>query len=360
MRFHAFADVVEHAQAQNVPLSCLFELTHRCNLDCKHCYLDLAHPPEEMPAAECMDVIDQLAEAGTFFLTLTGGELFLRRDAIEIARHARSRGMALRLFTNATRIDRALAGEIARLAPMAVEVSLYAAHGEVHQAVTQRRWSLRRTLRGVALLRRLGVTVGLKAPLLNLSVGEMDAVIAAGDRLGCRVTFDPTVDARRDGELAPTELRVPVERLAEALRHPRLNALKAGLSAPLDPSQAPCAIGRRTTRISPNGDVFPCPSYPAPAGNLRRERFADIWSRAPLLERLRSLTFADVHGDCRGCSQSGYCNRCMAQALNVHGDELGPDREACRLAEAKEIAMGTEPRHPGRFREVRHRLRVIA
>src|SRR5262249_3591005 len=266
-----------------------------------------------------------LAEAGTFFLTLTGGELFLRRDAIEIAAHARRRGMALRLFTNATRIDRPLAQKIARLRPMAVEVSLYAAHGEVHQAVTRRRGSLRRTLRGVTLLRRLGVTVGLKAPMLHLSVSEMDAVMRVGDRLGCRVTFDPMVDARRDGQLGPTELRVPTERLVQALGHPRLRALAGGLGAPPDPDQGPCAIGRRTTRVAPNGDVFPCPSYPQPAGNLRQQRFRDIWAAAPVLERLRSLRFSDVHGDCAGCSQSGYCNRCMAQALVEHGDDLGPD-----------------------------------
>jgi radical SAM protein with 4Fe4S-binding SPASM domain len=354
------AEMFVRAEAANVPLSALFEITGRCNLDCKHCYLDIAHPPEEMTTAECKNVIDQLADAGTFFLTLTGGEMFLRKDALEIAEHARGRGMALRIFTNATRIDRELAREIARIRPMAVEVSLYAAHGEIHQAVTQRRWSLRRTLRGVALLRKLGVTVGLKAPLMHLSVGEVDAVIALADRLGCRVKFDPVVDARRDGVLAPTELRVPTEELARVLAHPRLNALAGGLPEPIDPRQSPCMIARGAARIAPNGDVFPCPSYPVAAGNVRRQKFADIWARAPLLEHLRELTFKDVHGDCKDCSQSGYCNRCMAQALIEQGDEMGPDREACRLAEAKEIATGVPLRNPGRHKSVRHRLRVVS
>jgi radical SAM protein with 4Fe4S-binding SPASM domain len=359
-RFGSFADVVEHAHQASVPLSALAELTGRCNLDCRHCYLDLVHPPEEMTTAQWRDAIDQLAQAGTFFLTLTGGEIFLRRDALEIAEHARRRGMALRLFTNATRIDRALARDIARIRPMAVEVSLYAAHGEVHQAVTQRRGSLRRTLRGVALLRRQGVTVGLKAPLLALAASEIDQVMAVGDRLGCKVTFDPTVNPRRDGDRTPLEVRPELDQLTEMLRHPRLGALRSGLHPPISSDQSPCAIGRRTTRISPNGDVFPCPSYPVAAGNLRRQPFRDIWARGELLEHLRGLTFADLDPECTDCSQSGYCNRCLAQALTEHGNELGPDREACRLAEAKERALGVPPRRPGSWqRGAGGRVRLV-
>src|SRR6185369_13526326 len=100
-----------------------------CNLDCDHCYLDITHPPDEMSTAEALHVIDELARSGTLFLVLTGGEIFLRKDTLEIAAHARKRGLAVRLLTNATRIDRELAAAIARVKPMAVEISIYGSHG---------------------------------------------------------------------------------------------------------------------------------------------------------------------------------------------------------------------------------------
>src|SRR6478735_2820847 len=87
-----FARLTGRAEAVSAPLSALFELTGRCNLDCSHCYLDIAHPPEELSTAEAIAVVDQLADVGTMFLMLTGGELFLRPDALVIAAHARSRG----------------------------------------------------------------------------------------------------------------------------------------------------------------------------------------------------------------------------------------------------------------------------
>src|SRR5438067_1698897 len=99
------------------PFRVLIELTHRCNLRCQHCYLDLLHPPEELSASEWKRVIDDMAASGTMFVTFSGGELFLRRDWLEIARHARARGLAVRLFTSGTRLTRADADAIAELRP---------------------------------------------------------------------------------------------------------------------------------------------------------------------------------------------------------------------------------------------------
>jgi radical SAM protein with 4Fe4S-binding SPASM domain len=344
--------LVARAQARRIPLSALFELTGRCNLDCGHCYLDLAHPPREMTTEQACHVVDQLASAGTLFLTLTGGEIFLRKDALAIALHARRRGLAVRLFTNATRITRELATEIARIKPVAVEVSLYGSHGAAHEAVTQRRRTLRKTLRGVMLLRRAGVNVGLKAPLLSTVVEEMDLLFRLADRIGAAMAFDPFVHARRDGNESPLALRSHTALLAKAMQHPRLG-LAAELPRPPRPDEAPCAIATRTTRISPSGDVYPCATYPTPIGNVLERPFAELWSGGALLDRLRGIRWGELHGDCAGCGQAGYCGRCTAVALLEHGDELGPAREACRVADAKELARGGSPRARSRSGPVR-------
>jgi radical SAM protein with 4Fe4S-binding SPASM domain len=351
--------LADRAQAARAPLSALFELTGRCNLDCGHCYLDIAHPPDELDTDECKRVIDQLADAGTLFLTLTGGELFLRKDALEIAAHARRRGLALRLFTNATRITRELASEIARLRPMAVEVSVYGTHASAHDAVARRSGTLRRTLRGVVLLKCAGVQVGLKAPLLAGVAAEVDRLYALADRLGVPMVFDPLVKPRNDAERAPLALRASPEELAVALAHPRAGVRDKSLPGPRSADSEPCAIARRTTKIAPNGDVFPCPTWPEPVGNLRTHGFAELWAGGPLLDRLRAIRVGDLHGDCAGCGQSGYCGRCGAVALLEHGDALGPARESCRVADAKEQAAGAPTRRSATRGSAPVRLRVV-
>ena len=58
------ARLAARAERSNAPLSALFELTGRCNLDCGHCYLDIAHPPKELSTADALRVVDQLADGG--------------------------------------------------------------------------------------------------------------------------------------------------------------------------------------------------------------------------------------------------------------------------------------------------------
>lgn len=337
------------AMAKNVPLSAVFELTGRCNLDCGHCYLDIANPPDEMSTADCIHVIDELKRAGTLFLTLTGGEIFLRKDVLVIAAHARKIGLAVRLFTNATRITPAIAAEIARIKPLAVEVSIYGTHGNAHDGVTARRRTLRRTLRGILYLKRAGVNVGLKAPLLSPVVGEIDKLLEYADRIGAPMKFDPFVTPRQDfGGNQPLALRADTAALAKALAHPRLEVFKDGAELPPapHPDEIPCALARRTTRVSPTGDVFPCPTYPGVVGNVLERSFTDLWAGGELLDRLRAVRVRDLQGDCNGCSQGGYCGRCTAVALLEHGNEHGPSDESCRLAGAKEQALGLVVQRP--------------
>jgi MoaA/NifB/PqqE/SkfB family radical SAM enzyme len=84
------AKMNQRALELGVPLSVHLDITYRCNERCIHCYLD--HDDlGEMTLAEITSVLDQLAEAGVFFLTLSGGEVLMRRDFFEIVEHARKR-----------------------------------------------------------------------------------------------------------------------------------------------------------------------------------------------------------------------------------------------------------------------------
>ncbi len=105
-----------------------------------------------MSLAEVRGLLDALAEEGCLVLTLSGGEVLLRRDFFEVAGAARERGFAPRIFTNGTLVDEARADRLAALEPVVVEMSLLGAAPETHDAITLKRGSFARTVRAAELL----------------------------------------------------------------------------------------------------------------------------------------------------------------------------------------------------------------
>jgi MoaA/NifB/PqqE/SkfB family radical SAM enzyme len=87
--------MTEKALARNIPLSVQLDLTYRCNERCVHCYLD--HEDHgEMTTAEIKHLLDEMADAGVFILTLSGGEMFSAQRLLRDSRVRAARAPILR------------------------------------------------------------------------------------------------------------------------------------------------------------------------------------------------------------------------------------------------------------------------
>ncbi|MBP7146088.1 MAG: radical SAM protein [Acidobacteria bacterium] len=327
------------ATRQLVPITVLWELTNRCNEDCRHCYANLTDTEGELDTAEVLRVLEQLKECGTLFLTLTGGEVFVRRDLLEIVRHARELGFALRLFTNGTLVRERHARALAEAGVVAIELSLYAMDPEVHDEVTRRPGSLARTLRGARLLREHGIHVVVKAPIMSETVDEYRRVIDFAREIGADYRFDPTLTVRYDLDDTPLGLRMRRADLLRVCVDPDMGlAVEPGSGSAPEPDQAICATARRVALISARGLVYPCSQRFPAAGDLRRQSFREIWETAPLLMRLRNITARDLDG-CSSCGNFSFCGRCSLDALAENGDFWGPNGWACTQAEVRQEAF---------------------
>jgi AdoMet-dependent heme synthase len=117
------AEMNQRALDLGLPLSIHLDVTYRCNERCVHCYLD--HDDHgEMTTAEITDVLQQLAEAGVFFLSLSGGEVFLRRDFLEIVETARKLLFNVKIKTNGVLIREKEAAELRRLGVEQLQISV--------------------------------------------------------------------------------------------------------------------------------------------------------------------------------------------------------------------------------------------
>jgi MoaA/NifB/PqqE/SkfB family radical SAM enzyme len=330
--------LVRRASDGHVPLSVLFEVTHRCNLGCQHCYLTegpVGRPKparEELTLEEIRRVLRELAEMGALFLTLSGGEVFLRRDFLDIVGAARELGFSVTVFTTGTLLTPQSAQALAALHPLSVEISVYSVRPEVHDRVTGIPGSHARSLAALRLLRDAGVTILIKSPLMSITSGEYRDLMALAENLGAGCGFDPMLVPRRDGNRAPLALAPKREDLRAFFADPVL-AREWAQPVPCVPERGEelCGSARRTCMISPYGEVFACAVHPLPAGTLRERSFQEIWRHAPLLQAIRSKTVADLDADAAGAG--GF--RCSALALIEDGDYLGRFRRGETLAEVQ-------------------------
>jgi len=324
-----YGGLLARAMRDRIPLEVCLELTHRCTFRCRHCYIADYDAPDLLPTRRILALLDELAAAGTLYLTLTGGEVLTRPDWEVIARRARELGFFVVVLTNGYLVDEDVADRLAALCAK-VEVSVYSLDETVMDRITGCPGSARRARHAVTLLRARGVDVVVKTPLMTLNCEAIPALSAWADAAGATFRAVPVIVARRDGDPAPLALRVHGEELREFLASPHFACAESRVAGDGE-TAALCAAGIRFCTITPAGDVVACTILPGSAGNLRERSFREIWERSPWLARLRSLRRGDAEA-CRGCAHLATCSRCPAQALVETGDLLGPLPAACERA----------------------------
>ncbi len=320
----------------HIPLSVHIDLTMRCNELCRHCYRVIEERPE-LTTDELKALLGDLARAGTLYLAFSGGEVFLRKDLLELIEHARQLRFDVRLKSNALLITKAKAERLRALGVRQVDISIYSADPAVHDWVTKVPGSLERSLQGAVLLKDAGVTVKLNCPLMRQNVGQYKEVRALAERLGALSGFDPMITAKNDGNTSTVKLRITGRQLIQVLQDPAMNPdvgktdVREIPSVRPDLGEIPCGASHNACYISAYGDVQPCVAMPIACGNVRDEPFEEIWRRSPEMLRVRSIRIRDLH-TCSSCAASRFCTRCPGQALVENGDLYGPSTANCEQA----------------------------
>jgi AdoMet-dependent heme synthase len=321
-----------------IPLSVHLDVTYRCNERCIHCYLD--HDDHgEMSTAEIKDLLTQLSEAGVFFLTISGGEVLMRRDLFDILEFARGLLFNVKLKTNGVMIREPQAKRLRELGIEEIQISVYSHRSEVHDAITKLPGSLKRTIEAIRFLRAHSLKVTIANVLMSANMSDYQGVIALAKELDVTYTVDPTITPKMDGDRSILHLHIEDSALHDVLHDPNLvGDLEEFCATPPAPDDDimegyPCSAGHTSCYISPYGDVYPCVAFPLPSGNVRRQKFLDIWRDSAELKKVRSIRAKDLT-TCSSCAHVGTCSRCPGLAY-MEGDMFGPSTADCRKSYQK-------------------------
>ncbi|MFA5026849.1 MAG: radical SAM protein [Candidatus Methylomirabilota bacterium] len=334
-------EIAQKAEVHTIPLHAMVELTHRCNLDCVHCYcqhLDTTRGRRELRTREWTRVLDELAELGVLHLTLTGGEILVRPDFWEIARHAKARRFSLTLFTNGTLITEAVADSLADLRPTSIEMSLLGATEQTHDRLARANGAWRRTLRAADLLRERSLAFVLKTTLMRENFRELAELERTATGRGCRAyRIGTEISPRNDGSLEPEQHRIGPCELFDYY----VSAVGGAPALPVEqPTRGPsrdkslCGAGSTGCAVDPYGDLLPCLQLFLPFGSARERSLRQMWEDPP--DQIRRLRSATAYGDlpaCLACDLIDYCRRCHGLALLETGAWESCDSRAREMAE---------------------------
>lgn len=348
-----------HAARKHVPLGGTFELTPRCNLRCKMCYVRLDRRQmeklgRELTAAEWIAIAKDAFDAGTLNLLITGGEPLIREDFEEIYTALANMGFIITLNTNATLMTPRLLKLLKRYPPTATNVTLYGASADTYSRISGNPDAFGQTIRGLEMLCEVPTVLEVRSTFIKDNMGELDALRdiayrytkhfainvnvmkgirgAAPDIENCRLSPAEMFDLSQANKDFYKELGK--DEAAEGKNMDTdhyAGARDFGFDLP--PEIIYCLAAKSMYWITWDGKMLPCGTFSSPYTLPLEEGFRQAWDRLPAL-----LENISLPQECATCEYAdGKCPNCPAilQAESGCFDKISP--YICETAKVRAI-----------------------
>lgn len=339
------------ADKQGVPLSGTFELTARCNLDCKMCYIhkrknDAVARSCERSAKQWLALAEECRKAGLLHLLLTGGEPLLLPEFKEIYTGCRGMGLMVSVNTNATLIDDEMVAFFASEPPARMNITLYGASAHTYETLCGDGSAYERVIRAVLALQRAGVLVKLNFSATPYNWGDAERVYAFAQEHGLPLQaatymFPPAracekgcfaADRLLPKEAAEAQILYDRSRFTQEALKERWEKQLSGVEVP-DPNREcqelpaegiRCRAASSTFWITYDGYLRPCGMMTKPSFNVDELGFSTAWRE--VREARKNIL---VPTQCSSCTIRHACDQCAAVCLAETGEFTGVPHYLC-------------------------------
>lgn len=329
-----------------------WELTRCCNLACIHCRAAAQDSPYEgeLTLAECMRVMDEIAETASPIIILTGGEPLLRPDVFELAGYGNGLGFRMTMATNGTLLTPQIVRRIIDSGIQRISISLDGATAQSHDAFRKVPGAFEGALRGLALAREAKLDFQINTTITHVNIDEFPKIHELAVSLGAVAHhIFMLVPMGRGKNLAREAIsaekyeetlhwfydqkdKAPLQLKATCAPHYyriiRQRAKSEGREINfetfgLDAVTRGCLGGSGFVFISHLGRVQPCGYLEVDCGDLREKSFGEIWRNSPVFQDLRDLK--RYEGKCGKCEYIRVCGGCRARAYEAAGSYLAEE-----------------------------------
>ena len=334
---------------QYVPYLVAFNLSDRCNLSCAHCYMDAAQKATagdgELRFSELAALFADIGrEAPGTIAVLTGGEPLMRPDIEGLVDAGRDAGLRMVIGTNGVLLTKTKIRRFKELGLEGVGISLDSVSAEGHDSFRGVTGSFARACTAIRQCKAEGLHAQVHFTVTKHNCGELAQAVALARDLGAAIiNFFFLVCIGRGGrqmDLSADLYEQLLEEIAGLQRSTKGIMVQSRCTPHYkrilyenDPASpytratgydgGGCPAASHYCRITPNGDVTPCPYIELSAGNVRQKPFWDIWDEAVLFESLRTPDL--LQGRCARCEYKLLCGGCRARSLAQAGNLMGED-----------------------------------
>lgn len=344
--------ICKRAAYKNVPVSGSFELTPRCSLNCKMCYIRMT--PEQMKPLGTEMTLDQwinlardAREMGLTFILLTGGEPFLRPDIFELIAALNEMGILVDINSNGTLIDETVVEKLLKAPPSKINITLYGASRETYESLCGDGNAFDRVVHAIDLLRAAGILVCLNATLTPDNAHELEELTRFALERG--LVLRPTgyvIPPSRRGCLEEAYRLPPKEAgelsfRAQLLFHGKEEMKKRSMSQLVTEDcyheteeGITCLAGRSQFWISWNGKAFPCGMLPEISVDITEHGFRDAWEKIN-----NAVKHIPGSKECTNCPHRRICPSCAASRYCESGQVEGISTYLCEFTEAYRDCM---------------------
>lgn len=313
--------VWEKAFAEGIPISGTFELTPRCNFNCRMCYVhlkgsSLSSHGKELNAQEWLRIAREAKEAGTTWLCITGGEPLLHPEFPQIWKELSGMGFFLTLQTNGSLITGAVEKLLEEYPPRQIKITLYGSDDKVYREVCGIEEGFTRVNDGIHTLMAMGIPVTLVSTVTRQNAEDIRnmAYYAYCHRLPWSSTIGLRSSLRgEETDVDSLRLKGPMEEKIQEEIRKRLQEGKM-----LDPARKPCTYCkdyRLGYWVLWDGSMGFCSFLDKPKIPVRELPFIRAWHQ--LLDYEEALQWPEK---CRSCQAAAVCMKCAA-SLDMKGQD---------------------------------------
>lgn len=196
------------------PLVVPFQLTSKCNLDCKYC--DFEGGEEEIDFNKAKQFIKEISELGAEKVVFTGGEPFLYDGLPNLVDQAKTKGLQININSNGLLVPE----KIEKVKDIDLLVLSLDGRREVHDSLRGSQ-SYDSVMKAVDAARRFDVDMGFTSVLSKENLSELEWLLEKARDLGIPINFQPVVcgpkgtDKNNEIGLEKEEISVTVDKICK-------------------------------------------------------------------------------------------------------------------------------------------------